>query len=209
MPGCEMQPPTNGCKAHEPSHRCRINSFERIQNLEFRISPPIKPIHPNNPHLSMKTSKLNPLGASKNAFTLLELLVVVSTILVVATLVLPAASRVKTKALEADCLSNLRQLGIAISLYAEEHENRLPAAEQRPTMPVDPNHPLPRICDALAPQIGGSNSVVFRCPQDRAGFFQSEGSSYEWAYLVNGKQLDAIEVGPSFARFTIPSDQVP
>lgn len=154
-------------------------------------------------------SQAGPRRVLVEAFTLIELLVVVAIIAVLAALLLPALGRAKGKAHDINCVSNLRQLGLAVSLYADENEGRLPFAEQRPSTPIDPANPLPRICDVLAPQIASSNSPVFQCPQDTRGYFQKEGSSFEWAYLLNGKVLHQIEVGPAWARFSIPSDQAP
>jgi len=60
------------------------------------------------------------------AFTLLELLVVVAVIAIIAALLLPALSKAKGKALAISCLNNTRQLAVAWTLYADDHENRLP-----------------------------------------------------------------------------------
>lgn len=141
------------------------------------------------------------------AFSLLELLMVIAFIGLLAGLLIPALGRAKGKALDLNCVSNLRQVGLALSLYADEHEGRLPSAEERPTTPVDPHNPLPRLCDALAPQLAASNSSVFRCPQDHLDYFLKEGSSYEWAYLCNGQLLHQIEA--PLARFTLPPDRTP
>ena len=130
----------------------------------------------------------------RQAFTLLELLAVIAIIAVLASLMLPGLSRAKAKAYNTVCVNQLRQLGAATRLYAEDNENRMPKAEILPALPIDPQHPLPLICDVLAPYVGkaaGTNSpAIFKCPKDDAGYFASAGSSYEWNADLNGHRLD-------------------
>jgi len=60
-----------------------------------------------------------------NAFTLIELLVVISIIAILMAILMPTLNRAREQGRRAACLSNLKQLGLAWVLYADEHDGRL------------------------------------------------------------------------------------
>jgi prepilin-type processing-associated H-X9-DG protein len=132
------------------------------------------------------------------------LLVVIAIIAILAGLLLPSLGRSKAKAYNAACMNNLRQLGIATRVYSDENQERLPSAEILPTQPIDPQNPLPRICDVLAKYVGrtaGTNTnsaTVFKCPVDKTGRYAAEGSSYEWNAELNGHRIDETRTDSAF-----------
>jgi prepilin-type N-terminal cleavage/methylation domain-containing protein len=62
----------------------------------------------------------------RRAFTLVELLVVIAIIAILTALLLPVLSQAKEKGYRTQCVNNLKQLSVAIQLYADDHGDQLP-----------------------------------------------------------------------------------
>jgi hypothetical protein len=71
-----------------------------------------------------------------------------------AAMLLPALARAKSKAQTITCMNNMKQLNLALLMYATDHKDRLPPAD--------------KWCDLIQPYTGGS-TALFHCPTEAAG----------------------------------------
>jgi prepilin-type N-terminal cleavage/methylation domain-containing protein/prepilin-type processing-associated H-X9-DG protein len=65
-------------------------------------------------------------ASNRRGFTLIELLVVIAVIAILAAILFPVFSRVREKARQTSCSSNLRQIGTAFQMYTVDYDDRLP-----------------------------------------------------------------------------------
>lgn len=103
-------------------------------------------------------------------FTLIELLVVIAIIAILAALLFPVLQRAKESAKRTACLSNMRQLAIAVGMYTDDHDSTFPMSNNYGVPQSDP-YRLWTI--QVMPYI--QNRDIFACPA-------SDGKlSYNWA----------------------------
>jgi prepilin-type N-terminal cleavage/methylation domain-containing protein len=116
-----------------------------------------------------------------HAFTLIELLVVIAIIAILAGLLFPVFLTARGKAREVVCLSNLRQIGLAVSMYAQDNDGLYPFAvdpADRQTPEIWASQPafqaqipfMSLIQDALQPYV--KSKEIFHCPADTGFEFE-------------------------------------
>jgi prepilin-type N-terminal cleavage/methylation domain-containing protein len=119
----------------------------------------------------------------RKAFTLIELLVVVAVIAILAAMILPALSKAKERARLTQCMNNVRQLILGVTLYTEDNSGFMPVSDL-PDLTVWTLNLLvvnfqPDSLGKVWPYLGHSKKV-FYCPNDNENVTYYEPFSWDW-----------------------------
>src|SRR5215212_499304 len=131
----------------------------------------------------------------RRGFTLIELLVVIAIIAILAAILFPVFAQAREKARSSTCLSNQKQIALALSMYGQDYDETFPFA-----IALDPNTSLDiEWEDLVQPYIKGGNvGGIMSCPSAT-----SRGHAYSLNWTVAGRSMATV---PAPAGLVITGD---
>lgn len=112
----------------------------------------------------------------RRGFTLIELLVVIAIIAILASILFPVFARAREKARQSACLSNTKQLVLALYMYAQDYDETYPRG-------YTPFQDSPNWRDFVMPYL--KNTQILVCPSQK----KDRPVSYGLSYAVHGKSM--------------------
>jgi prepilin-type N-terminal cleavage/methylation domain-containing protein len=147
--------------------------------IRFNLHPVVRPYCPEK-------------GGRRSGFTLIELLVVIAIIAILAALLLPTLAKAKEKGRSIRCISNLRQLAIASTLYADENDNALPWSEKHWTAPSNPSGAMNYTAATAANFHTNAYWQLWNYAGKNDGLWQCPSAMEDKAVTVNGNSSPLI-----------------
>jgi prepilin-type N-terminal cleavage/methylation domain-containing protein/prepilin-type processing-associated H-X9-DG protein len=140
----------------------------------------------------------------RRGFTLIELLVVIAIIAILAAILFPVFAKAREKARQSSCLSNLKQIGLAVLSYAQDYDESYPLAATGAAGTARVFY-----FQALMPYM--KNKQIWKCPSNtysysliffRTGSMIADGVfnvgdpvSYTWNYGLGGEGGPSVSMG--------------
>ena len=122
---------------------------------------------------------------TRRGFTLIELLVVIAIIAILAAILMPVFAQAREKARQASCLSNGKQMGLALMMYSQDYDERLPRVW---TSQFGPNNGARDWKNDILPYT--KNTQIYRCPSKPQ---QNPGYGYN-VYFATSTGIGLAEI---------------
>ncbi len=144
-------------------------------------------------------------GSQPGGFTLIELLVVIAIIAILAAILFPVFAKARERARQSSCLNNMKQLGVALNMYAGDNDETMPVwYNEGVTANLDGRNIAPTWDWAIYSQVKTKGS--FTCPSNPADTSVLTGYPSNW--VVRSYALPRNVSGIAMADVRNPADAV-